>query len=114
MGNHKQQPRLTSLARQLLVDDLARSMTYHQKLEFAFGEPWHGFYVIGKIDGLELQLKEAPKNEADRAHRREQERLDAAAGVDGIEAVYERCVANGVTICRPLTATAWGTKDFSR
>ena len=21
-------------------------------------------------------------------------------------------VANGATICRPLTATAWGTKDF--
>jgi uncharacterized glyoxalase superfamily protein PhnB len=47
-----------------------------------------------------------------RQHRREHEHLDAAAGVDGIEAFYERCVANGVTILRPLTATAWGTKDF--
>jgi uncharacterized glyoxalase superfamily protein PhnB len=32
--------------------------------------------------------------------------------VDGIEAFYARCVANGVAILRPLTATAWGTKDF--
>jgi hypothetical protein len=32
--------------------------------------------------------------------------------VDGIEAFHERCVANGVTILRPLTPTAWGTKDF--
>ena len=27
--------------------------------------------------------------------------LDASAGVDGIEAFYERCVANGVTIMIP-------------
>ena len=30
----------------------------------------------------------------------------------GIEAFYEQCVANGVSILRPLTATEWGTKDF--
>ena len=40
------------------------------------------------------------------------EHLDASSGVDGIEAFYERCVANGVAILKPLTATAWGTRDF--
>jgi uncharacterized glyoxalase superfamily protein PhnB len=30
----------------------------------------------------------------------------------GVETFYERCVANGVTIIKPLAATAWGTKDF--
>jgi len=112
MGNLQGQPRLTSRAPQFLVDDLARSMTYYQKLGFTFGEPWNGFYAIGELDGLELHLKEAPKNDAERQDRRECEHLDAAAGVDGIEAFYERCVANGATILRPLTATAWGTKDF--
>jgi len=87
-------------------------MTYYQKLGFTFGEPWDEFYAIGELDGLELHLKEAPKNDAERQHRHEHEHLDTAAGVDGIEAFYERCVANGVTILRPLTATAWGTKDF--
>ena len=38
--------------------------------------------------------------------------IDAAAGVDGIEVFYEQCVANGVTIIKPITATEWGTKDF--
>jgi uncharacterized glyoxalase superfamily protein PhnB len=57
-------------------------------------------------------LKEAPKNQAERGWRRVNEHLDASAGVDGIEAFYERCVANGVTIIKPLAATAWGTKDF--
>src|SRR5262245_43497600 len=98
MGNLKGQPRVTSLAPQFLVDDLARSISYYQKLGFTFGEPWGGFYAIGLLDGLELHLKEAPKNDAERRHRREQEHLDAAAGVDGIEAFYERCVANGATI----------------
>ena len=103
-------PRLTSFAPQFLVEDLERSIAYYQKIGFTFGEPWDGFYAIGYLDGLELHLKEAPKNEAE--HRRNHEHLDAAAGVDGIEAFYERCVANGATIMKPLTPTAWGTKDF--
>jgi catechol 2,3-dioxygenase-like lactoylglutathione lyase family enzyme len=104
--------RVTSFAPQFLVDDLERSIAYYRKLGFTFGEPWGGFYAIGTLDGLELHLKEGPKNEADRCHRRDHEHLDAAGGVDGIEAYYERCVANGVTIFKPLAATEWGTKDF--
>jgi catechol 2,3-dioxygenase-like lactoylglutathione lyase family enzyme len=105
-------PRLTSFAPQFLVDDLDRSITYYERLGFAFGEPWEGFYAIGVLDGLEVHLKEAPKNPDARRRRRENEHLDAAAGVDGIEAFFNRCVANDVTILRPLAPTAWGTKDF--
>ena len=105
-------PRLTSFAPQFLVDDLQRSIAYYQKLGFTFGEPWDGYYAIGERDGLELHLKEAPKNEKERQYRRESEHLDAAAGVDGIEAFYEQCVANGATIIKPISNTAWGTKDF--
>jgi len=112
MPNIKVPPRLTSFAPQFLVDDLVRSMTYYRKLGFTFSEPWDGFYVIGDLDGLELHLKEAPKNPAERQYRREHEHLDAAAGVDGIEAFYAQCVATGVPVLKPLTATAWGTKDF--
>ena len=104
--------RVTSFAPQFLVEDLERSMAYYRKLGFEFGEPWDGFYAIGRVDGLELHLKEAPDSEEDRPHGHAPEHLDAAAGVDGIEAYYARCVANGVTIIRPLAATAWGTKDF--
>ena len=112
MPGVKAQPRLTSLAPQFLVDDLARSMRYYERLGFTFGDPWGGFYAIGERDGLELHLKEAPKNQADRQFRREHQHLDAAAGVDGIESFYEQCVANGAKILRPLTPTEWGTKDF--
>ena len=112
MPNVETQPRVTSFAPQFLVDDLPRAIAYYRKLGFTFGEPWEGFYAIGERDGLELHLKEAPKNPADRQFRREHEHLDAAAGVDGIEAFYDQCVANGAKILRPLAATEWGTKDF--
>lgn len=104
--------RLTSLAPQFLVDDLARSIAFYRLLGFSFGEPYGGFYAIGTLDGFELHLKEAPKLEAERRHRREHEHLDAAAGVDGIEAFYARCLAHGITALKPLAATPWGTKDF--
>jgi catechol 2,3-dioxygenase-like lactoylglutathione lyase family enzyme len=105
-------PRVTSFAPQFLVDDLKRSIAYYEKLGFTFGEPWEGFYAIGHLDGLELHLKEPPKNPGERRQRRDNERLDAAAGVDGIEAFFRQCVANGATILKPLAPTAWGTQDF--
>ena len=112
MTNTMIKPRVTSLAPQFLVDDLARSITYYERLGFTFGEPWEGFYAIGQLDGLELHLKEAPRSDAERDHRRANDHLDAAGGVDGIEAFHAQCEANGVTITKPLTATPWGTKDF--
>lgn len=104
--------RLTSFAPQFLVEDLQRSIEYYQRLGFHFGEPWEGFYAIGLRDGLELHLKEAPRSETDRSYRRDHDHLDASAGVDGIEAFYDQCVANNAKILRPLQATEWGTKDF--
>ena len=106
------EPRVTSFAPQFLVDDLERAISYYQRLGFRFGEPWEGFYAIGSLDGFELHLKEAPKNPAERRHRRENDHLDAAAGVDGIEKFYEQCVANGAKILKPLEVTPWGTKGF--
>ena len=106
------EPRVTSFAPQFLVDDLERSIQYYRRMGFTFGEPWDGFYAIGLLDGLEVHLKEAPKNQADRQWRRANEHLDAAAGVDGIEVFYQRCVANDISIIKPLADTAWGTKDF--
>jgi catechol 2,3-dioxygenase-like lactoylglutathione lyase family enzyme len=112
MTTTAQQPRVTSFAPQFLVADLGRSIGFYEKLGFTFGEPWEGFYAIGHLNGLELHLKEAPTNQDERRYRRDHEHLDAAAGVDGIEAYFRQCVANGAAILKPLAPTAWGTKDF--
>lgn len=106
------QPRLLSFAPQFLVDDLERSISYYSKLGFEFREPWDGFYAIGRLDGLELHLKEAPKNLSERQYRSQNEHLDASAGVAGIETYYDQCIANGVSILKPISTTPWGTKDF--
>ena len=99
-------PRLTSFAPQFLVDDLARSMTYYQKLGFTFGEPWDGFYAIGSRDGLEVHLKEAPKNPAE---RRAPARAGASRCCSGRR--RHRSVLRAVHLewrddSRPLTATS--------
>ena len=113
MMTNMTKPRVTSFAPQFLVDDLNRSITYYRDvLGFIFDDPWGGFYVIGRLDGLELHLKEAPKNQAERQHRRGNEHLDVSAGVEGIEGLYAQCVAKGAKILKPLTATEWGTRDF--
>ena len=104
--------RLTSFAPQLLVADLDRSIAFYRTLGFQFGESWAGFYAIGHRDGLELHLKKAPPSPDERKWRRDQEHLDAAAGVDGIEAFYQLCVTSGVPVIKPLAATEWGTRDF--
>jgi catechol 2,3-dioxygenase-like lactoylglutathione lyase family enzyme len=103
---------VTSFAPQFLVEDLARSIAFYRQLGFSFNEPWDGFYAIGSLNGLQLHLKEAPKNPAERKFRRDNEHLDASAGVDGIEELYQRYVDAGVKILKPLAATPWGTKDF--
>ncbi len=46
-------PRVTSLAPQFLVDDLQRAIAYYRDaLGFTFGQPWGGFYAIGRLDGV--------------------------------------------------------------
>jgi catechol 2,3-dioxygenase-like lactoylglutathione lyase family enzyme len=112
MSTSRMKARVTSFAPQFLVDDLERAIAFYRKIGFSFDEPWGGFYAIGHLDGLEVHLKEAPKNQAERRWRRDNEHLDASAGVDGIEAFYEQCIANDVTIIKPLADTDWGTKDF--
>ena len=107
------EPRLATFAPQFLVDDLPGVIAFYRDvLGFAFGEPWGGFYAIGRRDGLEIHLKEAPKNPSERRHRRDNEHLDAYAAVEGIDEFYARCVAAGARILKPLAPTAWGGKDF--
>ena len=105
--------RIKTFAPQLLVDDLDKSIKFYSDvLGFSFGPPWGGFYAIGERDGFEVHLKCAPKTAADRTHRQQHEHLDIYAGVVGVDALYETCKAKGATITKPLTSTAWGTRDF--
>jgi len=105
--------RMTSFSPQLLVDDLEKAIAFYRDiLGFAFGPPWGGFYAIGERDGFALHLKCAPKTAEDRTNRHQHDHLDIYAGVEGVDALYQVCRDKGATILKPLTPTAWGTKDF--
>jgi predicted enzyme related to lactoylglutathione lyase len=106
-------PRITSFAPQLLVDDLDRAISFYRDvLGFSFGPAWGGFYAIGERDGFQVHLKCAPKTAEDRTNRRQHEHLDIYAGVNGVNALYDACKANGATILKPLERRPWGTRDF--
>ena len=106
-------PRFTSFAPQLLVDDLERAIRFYSEvLGFSFGPPWRGFYAIGARNGFEVHLKCAPKTIEDRANRRHHEHLDVYASVIGVSALYEACKAKGAIILKSLDSTPWGTRDF--
>ncbi len=105
--------RLTSFAPQFLVTDLEGAVAwYRDKLGFTFGEPYEGIYAIGTRDGLELHLKEAARLPGEREHRRDNEHLDACAGVEDVAALYDEYRARGATIVKPLGRRPWGTRDF--
>ena len=69
MSTTTMKARVTSFAPQFLIDNLERSIAYYQKIGFTLDEPWEGFYAIGYLDGLEVHLKEAPKNPVERGRR---------------------------------------------
>lgn len=106
-------PRISSFAPQFLVDDLTRSITFYQKLGFFFDEPHDAFYAVGVLDNMiELHLKQAPKNQSERLHRRANLHVDASAGVHGIELFFKHLVDEGVPITKSLGSTESGTLDF--
>ena len=66
--------KLASIAPQFLVDDLQRSVDYYcQRLGFELDFSYEALYASVSRDGCAIHLKAAPKTEADRAHRKQQQ-----------------------------------------
>ena len=104
---------LTSLSPQFLVDDLSIAIAYYRnRLSFELDFEYESFYASVSRDGFSVHLKCAPKTVADRAHRKQNEHLDAYVGVRGIEALFDELTSKGADIIRPLEQRPWGCKDF--
>jgi catechol 2,3-dioxygenase-like lactoylglutathione lyase family enzyme len=104
---------ITSLAVQFLVGDLPEAIAYYRdRLGFDPGFVYQSFYASVSRDGFSIHLKCAPKTVADRAHRKQNEHLDAHIGVRGIEALFDELKSNGAHIIRSLEDRPWGCKDF--
>jgi len=100
-------------APQFLVEELNAALTfYEQRLGFARDFVYQGFYASVSRDQAVIHLKCAPALEAERAHRRSGEHLDAYLAVSGVQELYQEFVRRGARITKPLEQRPWGTRDF--
>jgi len=104
---------ITSAAPQFLIAKLDDSLTfYEQRLGFSRDFVYEDFYASVSRDHAVIHLKCAPKLEAERAHRRAEEHLDAYLAVTGVDELYQELAGRGVRITKPLEQRPWGTRDF--
>ena len=104
---------IIGIAPQLLVDDLERSIAYYRdRLGFALDFVYEDFYASVSRDGFAIHLKCAPKSAADRAHRKENEHLDAYIAVIGVRDLFNDLQQRGASVLTPLEQRPWQCLDF--
>jgi uncharacterized glyoxalase superfamily protein PhnB len=105
--------KLTGIAPQFLVDDLGRAIAYYrERLGFELDFIYEAFYASVSRDGCAIHLKCAPKNQADRSHRREHEHLDAYIAISNASALHDELLARRARIVRPLEDRPWSCREF--
>ena len=73
---------------------------------------YEGFYAAVSRGGAVIHLKCAPKTDADRAHRRQNEHLDAFVAVEGVRALFEELAQRGAPLATGLEKRPWNALDF--
>src|ERR1041384_5476604 len=106
-------PAIKRAAPQFLVSKLGDAIAfYEERLGFTTDFVYSDFYASVSRDGVPIHLKCAPKLEAERAHRRSGEHLDAFLDVSDVRALHDELVRRGAPITKPLEQRPWGTWDF--
>ena len=104
---------ITGIAPQFLVDDLDRAIAYYRdRLGFELDFTYESFYAVVRRDGFAIHLKCAPKLPADRAHRKQNEHLDAYVAVSGIQGLFSELLTRGADVIKPLEERPWACVDF--
>jgi len=104
---------ISTAAPQFLVDRLADALACSaQRLGFERDFVYEGFYAGVSRDGAVIHLKCAPTLQAERAHRRSEEHLDAYLAVSGVRELRDEFVRRGAPIVTPLEQRPWGQLDF--
>jgi catechol 2,3-dioxygenase-like lactoylglutathione lyase family enzyme len=105
--------KITGIAPQFLVDDLDRSIAYYRdQLGFELDFKYQSFYAGVSRNGCAIHLKQAPKLHADRAHRKDNEHLDAYVAVAGARGLFNELQARGADVIKPLEERPWACVDF--
>ena len=106
-------PSIKTAAPQFLVSNLSDALAfYEERLGFTTDFVYDDFYASVSRDGAPIHLKCAPKLEAERAHRKSGEHLDAFLDVSGVRELLEELDGRGAPISKPLERRPWGVLDF--
>jgi uncharacterized glyoxalase superfamily protein PhnB len=106
-------PSIKTAAPQFLVSNLGEAIAfYEQRLGFSIDFVYDDFYASVSRDGAVIHLKCAPKLDAERAHRRAGEHLDAYLPVTHVHALHEELERREATLIKPLEERPWGELDF--
>ena len=104
---------ILAAAPQFLVENLDDSLAfYEQRLGFSRDFVYESFYASVSRDRAVIHLKCAPRLEAERAHHKAEDHLDAYLVVSGVEELHAELVRRGASILKPLQKRPWGTRDF--
>ena len=104
---------ITGIAPQFLVDDLDRAIAYYcDRLGFELDFKYQSFYAGVRRDGFAIHLKHAAKLAADRAHRKQNEHLDAYISVSGIRSLFSEFEMRGAEVIKSLEERPWACLDF--
>jgi uncharacterized glyoxalase superfamily protein PhnB len=105
--------RITGIIPLFLVDDLDRAIAYYRdQLGFELDFVYESFYASVRRDGFAIHLKHAPKLPGDRAHRKENEHLDAYIAVSGVRDLFGELQTRGAHLVKPLEERPWSCVDF--
>ena len=106
-------PRLKGIAPQFLVDDLEKSIAYYRgELGFDVDFVYQSVYAGVSRDGASIHLKRAPKTIDDRAHRKNNDHLDAYVDVSNVDALFADLTARNAKVTKPLEDQPWQCRDF--
>ena len=104
---------ITGIAPQFLVDDLDRAIAYYRdRLGFELDFKYESFYASVSRDGSAIHLKHAAKLAGERAHRKQNEHLDAYIAVSGIRGSLSELQMRGAEVIKPLEERPWACIDF--
>ena len=105
-------PRIKQMSPQFLVADIDRSIEfYEKKLGFDIDFRYEDFYVGIVKDGCSIHLKLGKPSIEERKNKRNNEDLDIAFSVDGIENLYEELSNKPIEFIQPLRDVPYG-KEF--
>jgi len=104
--------RIKKMSPQFLVADIDRSIEfYEKKLGFDIDFRYEDFYVGIVKDGCSIHLKLGKPSIEERKNKRNNEDLDIAFSVDGIENLYEELSNKPIEFIQPLRDVPYG-KEF--